>query len=255
MSHLILFSRLIPLVFWVVLGFLALFLISPFKFVKLKKKIISYWSKTLLALFRLRVICKNTESKVVPPYPFVLVANHISWIDIFVLLSMFPVSFIAKIEIKKWFFLGSLVGMAGTVFIDRNRRKSIREVSKKMIQGSADRNNSYAFFPEGKTSNGKTIQKFHSGLFSLLFENQELKLLPVLIKYKKDYSFTEACAYVDDMTLIESVIKIIKTPNLLAEVEILPVNIVDRCENQLPSANRKYLAAKARTRMLEAYHR
>ena len=66
-------------------------------------------------------------------------------------------------------FLGNLVEMAGTIFIDRNRRKSIREVAKKITQKSVDHKKSYAFFPEGKTSPGKTIQKFHSGLFSLFF--------------------------------------------------------------------------------------
>ena len=72
--------------------------------------------------------------KELPAYPFIVVANHISWLDIFVLLSVLPVSFIAKIEIKKWFFLGNLVEMAGTIFIDRNRRKSIRKLRRKLLK-------------------------------------------------------------------------------------------------------------------------
>ena len=160
----------------------------------------------------------------------------------------------AKIEIKKWFFLGYLVEMAGTIFIDRNRRKSLSEVAKKIIQKSADKKKSFAFFPEGQTSSGKTIQKFHSGLFSLFFENQELALLPVLIKYKKDDIFTEVCAYVDEMTLLESVFRILMNPNLSAEVQIMPESVIKNSGDKIPSVGRKYLASQIRHRMLEAYH-
>ena len=225
----------------------------PTSYVKYKKKVINYWSKILLSLIRLRVICKGEKNEL-PEYPFIVVANHISWVDIFVLLSVLPISFIAKIEIKKWFFLGYLVEMAGTIFIDRNRRKSLSEVAKKIIQKSADHKKSYAFFPEGKTSSGKTIQKFHSGLFSLFFENQELTLLPVLIKYKKNDVFTEACAYVGDMTLLESVVRIIKNPHLSAEVQIMPVSVIKNNSNKIPSAGRKFLASQIRQKMVEVYH-
>ena len=124
MVYLNFLSRFTFLIIWVVLGFIALLFISPLRTSNIKKKIINYWSKILLSLVRLRVICRGEKNEL-PAYPFIVVANHISWLDIFVLLSVLPVSFIAKIEIKKWFFLGGLVEMAGTIFIDRNRRKSI----------------------------------------------------------------------------------------------------------------------------------
>ena len=253
MVYLNFFFRFTSLIIWVVLGFLALVLISSLRTSNIKRKVINYWSKILLSLVRLRVICRVPKNEL-PAHPFILVANHISWLDVFVLLSVLPVSFIAKIEIKKWFFLGNLVEMAGTIFIDRNRRRSIREVAEKISQKSLNHNKSYAFFPEGKTSPGKTIQKFHSGLFSLFFGNQELTLLPVLIKYKKDDVFTEACAYVDEMTLLESVLRIIKNPNLSAEVQIMPASIIKNNDDKIPSVGRKYLASQIRHKMLEAYH-
>ena len=253
MVHLNFFFRFTFLIIWVVLGFLALLLMSPLRMANIKKKVIRYWSKILLLLIRLRVICKGEKNEL-PEYPFIVVANHISWVDIFVLLSVLPISFIAKKEIKKWFFLGCLVEMAGTIFIDRNRSKSLSEVAKNIIQKSADQKKSFAFFPEGKTSSGKTIQKFHSGLFSLFFENQAFTLLPVLIKYKKNNVFTEACAYVGDMTLLESVVRIIKNSDLSAEVQIMPVNIIKNNIENKPSAGRKHLATQIRHKMLEIYH-
>ena len=253
MVHLNLLFRITFLIIWVVLGFLALLLISPLGPSNIKKKVINYWSKILLSIVRLRVIFKGKKNEL-PASPFIVVANHISWVDIFVLLSVLPVSFIAKIELKKWFFLGNLIEMAGTIFIDRNRRKSIREVAKKISQKSADHNQSYAFFPEGKTSPGKTIQKFHSGLFSLFLENQELTPLPVLVKYKRDDAFTDICAYVGEMTLLESVVRIIRNPNLTAEVHIMPVSIIKNDSDLIPSVGRKYLASQIRIKMLEEYH-
>ncbi len=253
MVHLTFLFRFTFLIIWVVLGFLALLLMSPFRMPNIKKKVIRYWSKILLLLIRLRVICRGAKNEL-PEYPFIVVANHISWVDIFVLLSVLPTSFIAKIEIKKWFFLGYLVEMAGTIFIDRNRSKSLSEVAKKIKQKSVEYNKSYAFFPEGKTSSGKTIQKFHSGLFSLFFENKGLTLLPVLIKYKKNDVFTEACAYVGDMTLLESVVRIIKNSNLSAEVHIMPGSVIENDGDKIPSAGRKFLASQVRQRMVEVYH-
>ena len=253
MIHLSFLFRFTFLIIWVVLGFLALLLMSPLRMSKIKKKVISYWSKILLLLIRLRVVCKGSKNEL-PAFPFIVVANHISWVDIFVLLSVLPVAFIAKIEIKRWFFLGNLVEMAGTIFIDRSSRKSLREVAKKITQKSVDYKKSYAFFPEGKTSSGKTIQKFHSGLFSLFFEDHELTLLPVLIKYKKNDVFTEVCAYVGDMTLLESVVKIIKNPNLSAEVHIMPVSTIKNNDDKTPSTRRKFLASQIRRRMAEVYH-
>ena len=253
MVHLNFFFRFTFLIIWVVLGFLALLLMSPLRMANIKKKVIRYWSKILLLIIRLRVICKGTKNEL-PEHPFIVVANHISWVDIFVLLSVLPTSFIAKIEIKKWFFLGYLVEMAGTIFIDRNRRKSLSEVAKKIKQKSVEYKKSYAFFPEGKTSSGKTIQKFHSGLFSLFFENQELTLLPVLIKYKKDDVFTEVCAYVGDTTLLESVVRILKNSHLSAEVQIMPVSTIKNSGDKTHGGARKHLASQTRVRMLEIYH-
>ena len=79
-------------------------------------------------------------------------------------------------------------------------------------------------------------------------------MLPVLIKYKKDDMFTEVCAYVDEMTLLESVVRIIKSPNLSAEVQIMPVSIIKNNGDKIPSIGRKYLASQIRHKMLEAYH-
>ena len=79
-------------------------------------------------------------------------------------------------------------------------------------------------------------------------------MLPVLIKYKKDNMFTEVCAYVDEMTLLESVFRIIKNPNLSAEVQIMPVSIIKNNGDKIPSVGRKYLASQIRRNMLKAYH-
>ena len=137
--------------FWVFFGLAVLIFFSPIKIVSLKSKIIRYWSNILLFLVGLQVDRTKIESEL-PPSPFVVVANHISWLDIFVLLSIFPVSFIAKVEIRKWFVLGKLVALAGTIFIDRNNKKSLKDVAEKMSKGSIGERSSYAFFPEGKTS-------------------------------------------------------------------------------------------------------
>ena len=66
--------------------------------------------------------------------------------------------------------------------------------------------------------------------------------------------FTEVCAYVGNMTLLESVVRIIKNPYLTAEVQIMPVSIIKNNDGKIQSGGRKYLASQIRHKMLEIYH-
>ncbi|NKB75694.1 MAG: hypothetical protein GKR96_01315 [Gammaproteobacteria bacterium] len=91
-----------------------------------------------------------------------LVSNHVSWADICLIGSAFPVTFLAGSKIGKWPVLGWLMNKAGTLFIDRGRgaERASREVANLLATG-----NSVAIFPEGRTSDGKSVGKFHARLY------------------------------------------------------------------------------------------
>jgi 1-acyl-sn-glycerol-3-phosphate acyltransferase len=93
------------------------------------------------------------------------VANHISWLDIPVLSSMTPLSFIAKQEVAGWPFISWLAKLQRTVFIDRNRRSSVKETTGAVVErlNSGER---IVLFAEGTSSDGNQVLPFKSSLFA-----------------------------------------------------------------------------------------
>ena len=80
-----------------------------------------------------------------------VVANHVSWLDIFAISSVYPCSFIAKQEIGSWPVLGRMGKNAGTVFINRNSRRDIEPINQAICEALKAGQN-VSFFPEARTS-------------------------------------------------------------------------------------------------------
>ncbi|QEY23331.1 1-acylglycerol-3-phosphate O-acyltransferase [Neisseria animalis] len=93
-----------------------------------------------------------------------VVANHVSWLDIFAMSAVCPSSFIAKQEISTWPVLGKMGKNAGTVFINRESRRDIEPINQAM--GAALRSGrNVSFFPEARTSSGENVLPFKAALF------------------------------------------------------------------------------------------
>jgi len=111
------------------------------------------------------------------------IANHASYLDVFVFGAFLPVKFTPKSEVKGWPFIGPIVKVSGAVFIDR-RPSKIRDQIDKMLKSSCE-GHGLMLFPEGTTSNGSEILPFKSGLFHLAFSDADIQITPVMIKYTK----------------------------------------------------------------------
>jgi len=110
-----------------------------------------------------------------------VVANHISWLDIVVLGSCVEGRFLAKQEVRSWPMLGWLAGQAGTLFIDRQSNSSL----SKMVTAVADEiacGRRVLLFPEGTTSVGEQVMPFHSGLFEAAKSTQS-SIQPAALEY------------------------------------------------------------------------
>ena len=108
------------------------------------------------------------------------VSNHLSYLDIPILGSIFPLRFVAKSEVQFWPVFGFLSKLAGTIFIKRKRSDSIIQKSKIFdLLSSGDK---VCIFPEGTTSDGNRVLDFKSSSFSAL-ENQNFLIQPVIICY------------------------------------------------------------------------
>ena len=243
------FVRLLFLSFWVLVGFLLLLVSMILNSACLKNQVIMFWSRILLKFVGVRTKYFGLEN--IPKAPFLLVSNHISWLDIFVILACYPVSFIAKEDISGWPILGSLVRLSGTLFIDRGRKKSLKVIFKKIERSSDNsKKKSYAFFPEGTTSVGETIMPFYSGLFSLAVESPRYKILPVVIQYRENRDYSDTCAYVGDVSFFQSLKQIFESNNLEARVTILPPERPDLLSSHSSSILRKKISRNIREKML-----
>ena len=95
----------------------------------------------------------------------VVISNHLGYLDIMVFAALHRCVFVSKSEISRWPFLGWMTTMSGTVYVERGRGGAATR-AKAGMQAAADAGLPVVFFPEGTTSNGDTVLKFHSGLLS-----------------------------------------------------------------------------------------
>jgi 1-acyl-sn-glycerol-3-phosphate acyltransferase len=150
-----------------------------------------------------------------------IVANHISWLDIFVLDALQPVRFIAKSDLRHMPVIGRLIANVGTLFIERERRRDTHSVNRHTVDVLA-RGDLVAVFPEGTTSDGRGVLKFHSSLLQSIVD-AEGHVQPVAIRYRTlDDEHCDAPAYVGELSLMGSFWRVTGEQRLVAELHLMP---------------------------------
>lgn len=123
------------------------------------------------------------------------VSNHVSWIDIPVIGGLTQLNFLSKAEVRQWPLIGRLAGSAGTLFIKRGSGDTdtvIRQMADYLGSGR-----SVLFFPEGTTSDGSGVTRFHRKLFRTC-EYIETRVCPVAIHYSVDNCEQNPVAFIGD---------------------------------------------------------
>ena len=213
--------RAIRLIFHIISG-LAQSAIYPRLSQPAQKNMSKNWSVGLLSILSIRLRLSGTlpDAK---DQPVMLVANHVSWLDVYSLITVCPSRFVAKSEIRGWPFLGWLSRNVGTLFIERKKITDIVRINQD-ISNALTTGDLVAIFPEGTTSDGTTVKKFHASLLQSAVE-VEASLYPVAIRYyDTSGALSKAPAYVN-VSLLESLGLILKQPWI--EVELIfsgPVN-------------------------------
>jgi 1-acyl-sn-glycerol-3-phosphate acyltransferase len=150
-----------------------------------------------------------------------LLANHVSWLDIFAIDSLAPASFAAKAEIATWPLAGTLVARAGTVFIERGRRHAVHGVIQRMGE-KLTAGQRAAVFPEGTTSDGRRLLPFHGNLVQAAL-NTGAPMVPVGLRYvDPDGEPSHAAMFIGDTTFLASLWRITGHPKVVVEVHVLP---------------------------------
>lgn len=199
------------------------------------------WCATLLAILAVRVRVSGTMP--LKPGGALLVANHISWLDIWVLKQSLTVRLVAKSEIRKWPVIGWLAHQADTLFIARERRRDTARVAAEIGQ-ALKRGECLCFFPEGTTSDGTELKPFKGGLLQAAIDTQT-QVWPVALRYPNpDGSINVDIAYYGDMTLWQSLKAVLAQREIIAELHFCkPLEAGHMSRRQLSLAARYAIAS------------
>jgi 1-acyl-sn-glycerol-3-phosphate acyltransferase len=125
-----------------------------------------------------------------------LVANHVSWIDIPVIGAITNTIFLSKSEVRKWPLIGWLAGAAGTLFFSRGSGAT-NELVEKMSQHISEKGRPVLVFPEGTTTDGTEVKRFFPRLFSVVTD-AGIPVQPIAIRYTCEGHLDTRAAYIDD---------------------------------------------------------
>lgn len=181
----------------------------------MKRALTKRWSRRLLRL--LQVEARVHGEIAAHAGNVLIVSNHISWLDIFVLNAHRPARFVAKSELARWPLAGRLIRDAGTIFVERERRSDTRRVNHRAAEALLH-GDIVAVFPEGTTTDGTTLLKFHGSLLQPIVEAGG-HLQPVAIRYKDaGGALSTAPAYLGDETFARSFWRVCGQRRLVAEL-------------------------------------
>lgn len=200
-------------------GVFTLLLLFPWIGASKKRKHIQRWSSRLLKIFGVNLRIRNAA--ILPEHPYLLASNHISWMDIHAINAYKPIRFVAKSEVASWPIFGWMAKQLGTVFIRRDSSKHARQVVEQ-IAGVLI-NESVCIFPEGTSTNGVDVLPFKTNLFESAI-NANVAVYSLAIRYRSSATglLSESAAFTGDMSLIESMSKILNDRKLVVELTFLP---------------------------------
>ncbi len=172
--------------------------------------------------------------------PTFVVANHISWLDILIIASVLPVSFLSKVEIRDWPLIGTLADKAGTLFIHRGSKNGAAEAVN-LMQTKLNAGHSVASFPEAKTTDGTAVHVFHPRLFAAAIETQAF-VQPVALRYPHENGVNPLVPYLEP-NIIKHAFRIMSTKRTVAEVTLcMPIECKDHTRKQVAQAARDAIA-------------
>ena len=173
-----------------------------------------------------------------------LVANHVSWLDVVVLHSLCPQArFVAKADVLRWPLIGRLAQGAGTLFVERDRpRMAARIVSEvNSVLGSGG---TVMVFPEGTTSDGVAVLPFRSSLLQAAFAGNGAAQ-PLALRYSEGAQpISPNVRYLGDDSLVQSIWWMCRAQGVVANVTALPLRTAN--------GDRKAFAAELRADVEQA---
>jgi len=199
-----------------------------------------WWSRMICRIFG---IGRQLTGEFRPGAQLV-VANHISWIDIALLHSFTAMGFVAKAEISGWPLLGTVARAGGSVFHHRGSHDSASGVAAQMTKRLRE-NRKVAIFPEGGILTGEGVKLFHARLFAASIE-AGVPVQPVMLRYLRDGSRYDDITFLPGENFMVNFLRLLMQKRCVADVRVLP--LIDTAGQQ-----RRQLAGRAEAAVREAF--
>ncbi len=198
---------------------------NPHSLLKFYTKTVSKKSRAALTKLNFEVHVKGYNAELMAQDNFLLVGNHMSYLDILVISSIVPSVFVTSVDLKESGFLGTLAELGGSIFVERRNRSQIERDLESMTKTLRDGFN-IMVYPEGTSSNGEKVLPFKKSLL-MSAVNAEKDILPVCIKYREingrpfsPENRDHVCWY-GDMTFLPHFMELLKTKKVIVDLEFL----------------------------------
>jgi 1-acyl-sn-glycerol-3-phosphate acyltransferase len=182
-------------------GWLTITLLFPRWPQQRREATVQAWSRRML---RILGIPLQVQGRPAAQGPVLLVANHLSWLDILVLHAAQHCRFVSKSDVKHWPLIGTLATGGGTLYIEREKRRDAMRVVHHMVE-SLKAGEVVAVFPEGTTGDGRALLPFHGNLIQAAI-SADAPVQPVALRFVDSASGQDSAAplYLGDDTLVAS---------------------------------------------------
>ncbi|MEX3557330.1 MAG: lysophospholipid acyltransferase family protein [Burkholderia sp.] len=199
------------------------------------------WTLKMLALGGMRLVVHHDQARL--DAGALVIGNHVSWLDIYVINAWRPTPFVSKAEVRQWPVVGWLAEKLGAIFLQREKRSEAKRIMHELAERLRG-GELMCVFPEGTTSNGLELLPFHANLFQAAVEAGS-PVQPVCIMYEDGQGRQSlAPAYTGKMSLGKSLDRVLRARPLVAHLYVgEPIEAGD---------DRRGLSARARAAVADA---
>ena len=178
---------------------------------------IQWWSAKLLRLIGITLHARGTPR----PGAKLVVSNHVSWLDIAAIHAVIPEAhFVSKADVRQWPLIGRLVAGAGTLFIEREKKRDALRVVHQMAD-ALKAGDTVAVFPEGTTGDGRTLLPFHANLLHAAVTTAT-PVQPVVLRFfDAQHTISPLAEFLGETTLAQSAWRFVCARGLNVEVKVL----------------------------------
>ena len=162
-----------------------------------------------------------------------MVLNHVSWLDIMAVHAVCPrARFVSKADVKQWPLVSRLVDAAGTLYLERERKRDALRVVHVMAS-ALTAGEMVAVFPEGTTSDGRALLPFHANLLQAAIATGT-PVQPVALRFsdRHDAVMSRAIEFVGETTLLQSLWRVAGGDDVIARVQLLPAVVTVGAERR-----------------------